>query len=45
MVLMDQRGEVIDERRISNDKIEEYLVENVPKNTHAVLEATSTQSH
>ncbi len=41
MVLMDQRGEVIDERRISNDKIEEYLVENVLKNTHAVLEATS----
>jgi len=40
MVLMDQTGEVIDERRISNNDIDEYLIERVPKNTHAVMEAT-----
>jgi len=40
MVLMNQSGQVIDERRISNNEIEEYLVEIVPKNTHAVMEAT-----
>ena len=40
MVLMNHIGEVIDERRISNNEIEEYLVERVPKNTHAVMEAT-----
>ena len=37
MVLMNQSGQVIDERRISNNEIEEYLVEIVPKNTHAVM--------
>jgi len=40
MVLMNQTGEVIDERRISNNEIKEYLVEKVPKDTHAVMEAT-----
>ena len=40
MVLMNHTGEVIDERRISNNEVEEYLVENVPKETHAVMEAT-----
>jgi len=40
MVLMNQTGEVIDERRISNNEIKEYLIERVPKNTHAVMEAT-----
>ena len=30
MVLMNKTGEVIDERRISNNEIEEYLVETVP---------------
>ncbi|MFC2042690.1 IS110 family transposase [Chloroflexota bacterium] len=40
MVLMNHTGEVIDERRITNNEIEEYLVEFVPKDTHAVLEAT-----
>lgn len=40
MVLMDDTGEVIDERRISNNNIETYLKKNVPRETYAVLEAT-----
>ena len=39
-VLMDQTGEVIDERRLLNDEFEQYLKEVVPKSTYAVLEAT-----
>jgi transposase len=39
-VLMNYSGEVIDERRISNQEITEYLKAVVPQNTHAVLEAT-----
>lgn len=39
-VLMDNTGKIIDERRIRNDEIEEYLAEVVPQNTYAVLEAT-----
>jgi len=39
-VLMDQMGQIIDERRISNDEVGTYLKEHVPKETYAVLEAT-----
>ena len=39
-VLMDQTGQVIDERRLLNDEFEQYLQDIVPKNTYAVLEAT-----
>ena len=40
MVLMDDKGEVIDKGRISNQEISEYLQEKVPRETYAVLEAT-----
>ncbi|MEJ2486692.1 MAG: transposase [Anaerolineales bacterium] len=39
-VLMDNTGKIIDERRIRNDEIEDYLAEVMPRNTYAVLEAT-----
>ena len=39
-VLMDNMGQIIDERRMPNDEIQEYLKETVPRNTYAVLEAT-----
>lgn len=39
-VLMDQRGQVIDERRIQNVDIVEYLETVVPGECHAILEAT-----
>jgi len=39
-VLMDQMGQIIDERRISNDEVGTYLKKFVPKETYAVLEAT-----
>jgi transposase len=39
-VLIDKTGAVIDERQISNDRISAYLVEAVPRETYAVLEAT-----
>lgn len=40
VVLMDSTGEVIDEKRIQNLDILEYLQEKVPRETYAVLEAT-----
>jgi transposase len=40
MVLMKESGEVIDERRISNNDIRQYLEKKVPHNTYAVMEAT-----
>lgn len=40
VVLMDSTGKVIDERRIQNFDIKEYLQGNVPRETYAVLEAT-----
>ena len=40
MVLMDSTGKVLDERRVRNLDIQEYLKGNVPQNTYAVLEAT-----
>ena len=39
-VLMDSSGKVVDERRIKNLDIKEYLQEVVPADTHATLEAT-----
>jgi transposase len=37
---MDKTGQIIDERRLPNDKVEGYIQEDVPKNTYAALEAT-----
>jgi sugar (pentulose or hexulose) kinase len=39
-VLMDNNGKVIDEQRVPNNEIEQYLEEVVPQNMYAVLEAT-----
>lgn len=39
-VLMDQRGRVVDERRLPNGEMAAYLKKNVPRKTYAVLEAT-----
>ena len=40
VVLMDVKGEVIDERRLPNAEMKGYLEEHVPQETYAVLEAT-----
>jgi transposase len=40
VVLMDERGEVIDHRRLPNDAMGDYLLHTVPRETYAVLEAT-----
>ena len=40
VVLMDETGEVIDQRRLPNDSMGDYLLHKVPKETYAVLEAT-----
>lgn len=40
VVLMDERGEVIDQRRLPNDSVGDYLMHKVPRETYAVLEAT-----
>jgi len=40
VVLMDEKGEVIDQRRLPNDSVRDYLVHKVPEETYAVLEAT-----
>ena len=40
VVLMDSTGTVLDERRIKNIYIKEYLEEKIPHQTHAILEAT-----
>ena len=40
VVLMDDSGKIIDERRLRNAEVEQYLIEVVPQNTHAVLEAS-----
>jgi len=40
VVLMDSTGKVLDEQRIRNINIKEYLQGNVPRETYAVLEAT-----
>lgn len=39
-VLMDPMGRILDERRLPNDELKEYLNETVPHKTYAVLEAT-----
>jgi transposase len=39
-VLIDRTGKVIDERRVQNLDMIEYLKGNVPRETYAVLEAT-----
>jgi predicted NBD/HSP70 family sugar kinase len=40
VVLMDNMGQIVDERRLPNDEMQEYLITTVPQNTYAVLEAT-----
>ncbi len=40
VVLMDNMGHIIDERRLPNDEFEQYLKDEVSHNTYAVLEAT-----
>ncbi len=40
VVLLDQAGQVVDERRIRNVEMPDYLVSHVPAETYAVLEAT-----
>jgi transposase len=39
-VLMDQNGDIVDERSFLNDEATQYLDQVVPKETFAVLEAT-----
>jgi len=40
VVLIDAEGEIIDQRRLLNTEIPEYLDQHVPHETYAVLEAT-----
>ena len=40
VVLMDETGKVIDQRRLPNDSMGDYLLHKVPRETYAVLEAT-----
>lgn len=40
LVLMSQTGEIIEEQRLENAKVGDYLGQRVPQNTYAVLEAT-----
>jgi len=40
VVLMDAEWELIDERRLPNTEMADYLVQRVPRETYAVLEAT-----
>ena len=40
VVLMDDSGKIIDERRLRNDEVEQYLLEVVPQNAHALLPAS-----
>jgi hypothetical protein len=39
-VLIDQSGEVVDQRQFTNQETSKYLEEVVPRETYAVLEAT-----
>jgi hypothetical protein len=40
VVLIDAEGEIIDQRRLLNTEMPEYLDQHVPHETYAVLEAT-----
>ena len=40
LVLMNQDGEIIDEQRLENAEVANYLKEKVPQRTYAVMEAT-----
>ena len=40
LVLMNRDGEIIDEQRLENAEVADYLKQNVPQNTYAVMEAT-----
>lgn len=40
VVLMDQGGNILGEYHISTNEIQEFIVQDVPKHTYAVIEAT-----
>lgn len=40
ITLMDHQGKILNEKRINNQKLEEYLGDHIPKDTYAVMEAT-----
>jgi transposase len=40
LVLMDKEGEVLDKQHLQNCDIAKYIIENVPHETYAVMEAT-----
>jgi len=40
VVLMNERGEILDKKRLQNSEMAGYLDEKVPKETYAVMEAT-----
>lgn len=40
VVLMDNTGHILDKRRLRNNEFEQYLKDEVPHDTYAVLEAT-----
>jgi transposase len=44
VVLMDAKGEITDQRRLPNDAMPDYVAQ-LPKNTFAVLEATTNWSY
>ena len=40
LVLMNAEGEVVDKQRLKNTEIKNYIEQNIPKETYAVMEAT-----
>ena len=40
IILMNQTGKIIKEKRINNQKIEAYLGSEIPEDTYPVMEAT-----
>ena len=40
MVLMNEKGEILEKKRLQNSEMAGYLKEKVPKETYAVMEAT-----
>ena len=45
VVLMDQDGNSIDERKLRTSDLVEYVQKQVPKQTYAVMEATRNWPH
>jgi len=40
LVLMTKTGKILEQKRIRNDKLKEFLNKHIPKETYAVMEAT-----